>query len=117
MKHLLLTWIGTALALLVTSKFVPGFTITSPVAALIAAVIIALVNAIVRPILNILAFPVTFITFGLFSFVINALCLLLASKIAATSGFRIDGFVPAFLGSIVLSIASTLINYFMRLIV
>lgn len=117
MKHLLLTWIGTALALLVTSKFVPGFTITSPVAALSAVVIIALVNAIVRPILNILAFPVTFLTFGLFSFVINALCLLLASKIAATSGFRIDGFLPAFLGSIVLSIASTLINYFMRLIV
>lgn len=117
MKHFLLTWIGTALALLITSKFVPGFTISGPVAALVGAVIIAFVNAIVRPILNILAFPVTFLTFGLFSFVINALCLLLASKIASTSGFRIDGFIPALLGSIVLSIASTLVNYLMQLIV
>ncbi|MBJ7298394.1 MAG: phage holin family protein, partial [Dolichospermum sp.] len=65
MKHFLLTWIGTAVALLITAKIVPGIILTSFAAALIAAVVIGLVNAIIRPILQILAFPITLITLGL----------------------------------------------------
>lgn len=114
MKHFLLTWLGTAFALLITSKIVPGFIIQTFVAALVAAIVIGLVNAIIRPILSILAFPITLITFGLFSFVINALILWLASAVTPVSGFEIRGFIPAFLGSIVLSIVSSLINYFLR---
>jgi putative membrane protein len=114
MKHFLLTWLGTAFALLITSKIVPGFIIQTFVAALVAAIVIGLVNAIVRPILSILAFPITLITFGLFSFVINALTLWLASAVTPVPGFVINGFIPAFLGSIVLSIVSSVINYFLR---
>lgn len=110
MIHFLLTWLGTAIALLITAKIVPGIILSSFVAALIAAVVIGLVNAIVRPILQILAFPITLITLGLFSLVINALTLWFASAITPGYGFEVRGFVPAFLGSIVLSIVSSIIN-------
>jgi putative membrane protein len=116
MKHFLLTWLGTALALLVTSQIVPGFIIKTFVAALGAAIVIGLVNAIIRPILIVLAFPITLITFGLFTFVINALTLWLASAIIPGSGFEIQGFIPAFLGSIVLAIVSSIINYVLRVV-
>ncbi|BAZ38922.1 hypothetical protein NIES4101_48670 [Calothrix sp. NIES-4101] len=117
MKHFLLTWIGTAIALIITAKIVPGFFITSFVAALVAAIVIGLVNAIVRPILGILAFPITLITFGLFSFVLNAIALMIASALTPASyGFRIDGFIAALFGSIVLSIVSSIINHFVRIV-
>jgi putative membrane protein len=116
MKHFLLTWLGTAAALMVTAYFVPGFIVKTFVAALIAAVVLGLVNAIVRPILAFFAFPITFITFGLFTFVINALTLLLASTFTRGYGFEIEGFIPALFGSIVLAIASSVINYFVKTI-
>jgi putative membrane protein len=116
MKHFLLTWLGTAVALLITSKIVPGIILTSFTAALIAAVVIGLVNAIVRPVLQILAFPISLITLGLFTFVINGLTLWLASSITPGSGFEIQGFIPAFLGSIVLSIVSGIINQIVNVV-
>jgi putative membrane protein len=116
MKHFLLTWLGTAVALLITSNIVDGFKIKTFVAALVAAVIIGLVNAFIRPILRFLAFPITLLTFGLFTFVINAVALWLASVLTPGSGFEINGFLPAFLGSIVLAIVSSVINYFLRVV-
>ncbi len=116
MPHFLLTWLGTAIALLITAHFVPGFVVKSFIAALIAAVVLGLVNAIVRPILSLLTLPITLITFGLFTFVINALTLWLASALTPGYGFVIQGFLPALLGSIVLAIVSTIINYLLRVI-
>ncbi|MFN6568457.1 hypothetical protein A6770_17485 [Nostoc minutum NIES-26] len=114
MKHFLLTWLGTAVALLITANIVPGFSVKNFVAALIAVAVIGLVNAFIRPILSILAFPITLLTFGLFTFVINALTLWLASALTPGYGFEIQGFLPAFLGSIVLTIVSSVISYFLR---
>ena len=116
MKHFLLTWLGTAVALLITSNIVPDFEVKSFVAALVAAIVIGLVNAFVRPILRFFAFPITLLTFGLFTFVINAVTLWLASVLTPGSGFEIKGFLPALLGSIVLAIVSSLINYFLRVV-
>lgn len=116
MKHFLLTWLGLAVALVVTASIVPGFYVSNFVAALVAAVIIGLVNAFIRPILRVLAFPITLLTFGLFTFVINALTLLLASLLTPGYGFEIKGFFPALLGSIVLAIVSSGINYFLRVV-
>ncbi|MBE9052433.1 phage holin family protein [Nostocales cyanobacterium LEGE 11386] len=116
MKHFLLTWLGTAVALLITANVVPGFFVKNFIAALVAVVVIGLVNAFIRPILSILAFPVTLLTFGLFTFVINALTLWLASVLTPGYGFEIQGFLPAFVGSIVLTIVSSLISYFLRAI-
>ncbi|WP_404787468.1 phage holin family protein [Altericista sp. CCNU0014] len=108
MPHFLLVWLITAVSLLVAAYLIPGFTLTSLEAAAIAAVVLGLVNAIVRPILFWLTLPVTILTLGLFSFVLNALTIWIASGI--TPGFRIDGFIPALLGSLVLSIVSGLLN-------
>ncbi|BAY65527.1 hypothetical protein NIES22_56330 [Calothrix brevissima NIES-22] len=116
MKHFLLTWLGTAVALLITSKIVSGFVIQTFVAALVAAIVIGLVNAFIRPILRFFAFPITLLSFGLFTFVINALALWLASALTPGSGFEIKGFFPALLGSIVLAIVSSVINYFLRVV-
>ncbi len=114
MIHFLLTWLSTAVALLITAKIVPGFFIKNFVTALLAAIVIGLVNALVRPILGFLTFPITLITFGLFTFVLNALTLWLASALTPSYGFHISNFGSALLGSIVLSIVSSIISYLLR---
>jgi putative membrane protein len=116
MKHFLLTWLGTAVALLITTRIVDGFIVKSFPAALIAVIVIGLVNAIIRPILGFFAFPITLITFGLFTFVLNAFALMIASALTPSYGFVINGFIPALLGSIVLSIVSSIINYILRVV-
>ncbi|UKO96692.1 phage holin family protein [Nostoc sp. UHCC 0870] len=114
MKNFLLTWLGTAVALLITANIVPGFVVNSFVAALVAVAVIGLVNAFVRPILSILTFPITLLTFGLFTFVLNGLMLWLASLLTPKSYFEIENPLAAFLGSIVLSVVSSVINYILR---
>ncbi len=116
MRHFLLTWLGTAIALLITAHFVPGFIVKTFVTALVAAIVLGLVNAIVRPILILLTLPINLITFGLFTFAINGFTLWLASALTPGYGFEIRGFLPALLGSIVLAIVSTIISYLLRVI-
>jgi putative membrane protein len=108
MPQFLITWLITAVSLLITAHFIPGFELKGIVAAAIAAVIVGLVNAIVRPILFWLTLPITILTLGLFTFVLNALTIWIASGL--TPGFRIDGFIPALIGSLVLSVISGLLN-------
>ncbi len=109
MPNFLLTWLLTALALVITANLVPGFVVTSFIAALLAAVVLGLVNAVIRPILVLLTLPITFVTLGLFLLVINALTIWLAGAI--TPGFQVLGFLPALLGSIVLTIVATVLNF------
>jgi putative membrane protein len=106
MANLLLNWLLSTLALVIVTKIVPGFEISSFWSALIAAVVVGIVNATIGVILKILTFPLTVVTIGLFWFVINALMLKLAA--AVVPGFQINGFLPAFLGAIVLSIINLL---------
>jgi len=96
---------------MITAQLVPGFVVRNLVAALIAAVVLGLVNAFVKPILVILTLPISFITLGLFLFVINAITILIAGNI--TPGFHVAGFVPALIGSIVLTIVGSVLNYFL----
>ncbi|HEY9637551.1 MAG TPA: phage holin family protein [Coleofasciculaceae cyanobacterium] len=109
MPHFLLTWLLTAVSLLITAQLVPGFVVKSFVAALVAAVILGLINAIVKPILVVLTLPITFVTLGLFLFVVNALTIWLAGSISP--GFHVAGFVPALVGSIVLTIVASVLNF------
>lgn len=109
MPRFLLTWLVTAVSLLITAYFVPGFVVKSIGAALVAAVVLGLVNAIVKPILVVLTLPITVVTLGLFLFVVNALTIWFAGSI--TPGFHVTGFVPALLGSIVLTIAASVLNF------
>jgi len=104
--NLLLNWLLSTVALLIVTWIVPGFEISSFWSALLAAVVIGIINATIGFILKILTFPLTIVTIGLFWFVINALMLKLAAGLVP--GFRINGFLPAFLGAIVLSIINLL---------
>jgi len=104
--NLLLNWLLSTVALLIVTWIVPGFEISSFWSALLAAVVVGIINATIGFILKILTFPLTIVTIGLFWFVINALMLKLAAGIVP--GFRINGFLPAFLGAIVLSIINLL---------
>jgi putative membrane protein len=118
MKHFLLTWLGTAIALLITAHILQAFNIGFRVdnfgTAIVAAVAVGIVNAIIRPILRLLAFPITLLTFGLFTFVINGFTLWLASYLTRSYGFVIEGPIAALFGSIVLSVIASIINYFLR---
>ena len=109
MPSFLLTWLITAVSLIITAKLVSGFIVNSFIAALIAAVIIGLVNAIIKPILVVLTLPITIVTLGLFLFVVNAITIWIAGSI--TPGFHVAGFVPALIGSIVLTIVASVLNF------
>ena len=108
--RLLLNWVLSALAVWIVSQVVPGISVATPMTALIAALVIGLVNATIGLILKVLTFPLTILTLGVFWFIINGLMLKLAS--AFVPGFRIEGFLPAFFGAIVLS----LVNLFLKVI-
>lgn len=109
MVNLIIQVVITALALLLAAQVIPGITIASFQTALIAAIVLGILNIFIKPILSILAFPITLITFGLFSFVINAAVFGLAAYF--TTGFGVAGFVPALLGSLVVTAVSTVAHH------
>jgi putative membrane protein len=90
----------------------PGTTTERVLTLLAVAVIFGLVNAIVRPIVRLFTFPLFIITLGLFTFVVNALMLLLTVWIGDQFdlAFEVDGFWAALLGALVISVVSFLIN-------
>ncbi len=98
---LLLRWLLAGCALLLVAYLYPGVQVQSYGAALWAAAIIGLFNVLLRPVLVILTLPVTLITLGLFLFVINALLFWAAASLL--SGFAVDGFWAALLGSLIYS--------------
>lgn len=112
MTSILISWIASIVSLLVVAYVVPGFHVTSVVAAAFAAVVIGLLNATLGNILKMLGCPLMVLTLGLAALVVNALMILLAS--ALVDGFRVDGFLPAFFGSILLSIVSTIVGAIFR---
>lgn len=112
MLHFILTWLATAISLIITANLVAGFKVDTFTAALIGAVILGFVNAIIRPILIVLTLPLTLVTLGLFLFVVNAIAFALVATI--TPGFHLAGFLPALVGSIVLTIVSSIINWVLR---
>ncbi|MBZ0272643.1 phage holin family protein [bacterium] len=77
---------------------------TSAGSFVLAAILLGLVNAFIRPILQVLALPLTIVTFGLFALVINAACLGLVAWMM--DGFDVGPFVPTFFAAIVLSLVS-----------
>ena len=112
MISLIVRWMLNGLALYIVAKILPGIHLLDFGSALIAVIVIGLVNALIKPLLFLLTLPVTIITFGLFALVLNALMLVLAS--ALTPGFKIDGFGTALLGSILLSIVTTIFHSLVR---
>ncbi len=108
---LILRWIINALTLLVVAQLVPGFTIHSFGTALIVALVLGFVNATVRWVLLFLTLPITILTLGLFTFVINAAMILLVSSVV--KGFDVAGFGPALAAAILLWLISLVTNLFL----
>ncbi len=116
--RILLRWLITAVAIYLTAWLMPGIRITTPnafVVVAVMAVILGLVNAIVRPILAFLSCGCIILTLGLFMLVINAFTLWLSAQIAQAFGigFYVNGFWPALLGSIVISVISFVLSMFL----
>lgn len=97
-----------ALGLLLIANLIPGIIVSNFYAALIAAIILGVFNAILKPILLILTLPITILTLGLFSLVINATLFLFAASFI--EGFEVESFWYALLGSLLMSIVSTIGN-------
>ena len=106
----LVHWIVSVVAILVASYIVPGVSVTL-LGAIVMAIVLGILNIFLKPIISILTLPVTILTLGLFSLVINALLIMLAD--ALVPDFSIGGFWIAVLFSIVLS----LVNAFFHLII
>jgi len=93
-----------AATFLVLARYIPGFYVADWGAAAIAALVFGLVNATIGPILTFFSLPLILITLGIFWFVLNALLLTLVAFLVP--GFRINGFMPALLGSIALAVVN-----------
>lgn len=112
-RVLTLRWLISTLAIFAAVQVVPGITFVGPGWELgIIAMIFGLVNVALRPILTLLTCPLVLLTLGLFGLVINAALLWLTSQIAVGLGFRfeIDGFWPALLGGLVISLVTTVLS-------
>jgi putative membrane protein len=105
---LLVDWLVTAVSLFIISKLPTGVEISSFKKALISSLVFGLLNAFVRPVLAFFAFPLTFLTFGLFSVVINAAIFGLAAFFV--DGFSLRwGFWSALMGALLLGLINSLI--------
>lgn len=87
---LVIRWILYTLVLIFVSWIVPGIEVSSFLHAMLVVIIIALINTFIKPFVQIITLPVNIITLGLFSFVINALLLMLAGFLSP--GFEVEGF-------------------------
>jgi len=106
---ILLSLILSTIAVFITAYILPGVKLDGWSSALIVAVVLGLINAVIRPLLLILTLPINILTLGLFTFVIIAACVMLAS--AVVPGFHVDGFLWAMAFGIILAI----INSFLRI--
>lgn len=109
---ILVHWLISALAIVISAYLLPGVHVSGFVTALIIAVVLGAVNVFFRPVLVLLTLPITVLTFGTFLFVLNTLLIMLVAAIVP--GFAIDGFWWAFLFGIVLALVNTALDSFAR---
>ncbi|MEJ8778506.1 phage holin family protein [Pseudogracilibacillus sp. ICA-222130] len=98
-----------AVALIAVSQLFDGFYIENFQTALLASIVLSILNAFVRPLLIIFTLPLTIFTFGFFILIINTITLLLGAKVMG-SAFQIDGFLIAFIASIIISLLNTFLH-------
>lgn len=108
MKGLLVRWLMLTVAIMAAAYLLPGIQVAGVLSAFFAAAILGILNALLRPLLLLLTLPLNILTLGLFTFVINALMLMMASGVI--SGFHISGFWSAVFGSLVIGVISWLLT-------
>ncbi|MEK7135766.1 MAG: phage holin family protein [Patescibacteria group bacterium] len=104
-------WLISALSILIAAYIVPGVSVTLT-GALIAAVVLGALNLFIRPILLVLTLPITILTLGLFSLVINALLVMFASYLVP--GFLVTDFLTALLFALVLAVINWVFHFWNR---
>jgi len=110
MNGIVVRWLISSFAILITSYVLEGIRVDGFFSAFCAAAILGVLNAVFRPILLILTLPINILSLGLFTFVINAILLMMASGVI--SGFDVRGFWSAVMGSMVISLVSWFLTSF-----
>jgi len=112
MRGLFLRWIVLTVSILFTSYIVEGIYVRGFFSALFAAAMLGILNAFFRPLILLLTLPINILTLGLFTFVINALMLKMASGLIA--GFDVYGFWAAVFGSLIITVVNWLLTAFIN---
>lgn len=110
--QLLVRWVVLALGVTIATKIVPGISCDNGSTLIVVVLLLSFFNAILKPLLVLFTLPFIIITMGLGVLVINALLFMLVGELV--SGFAVDGFWAALLGSIVVSITNLLISMLTR---
>ena len=110
MSGILIRWLTATGAILLTAYVLRGIHVDGFLTALLAAAILGILNALFRPIALLITLPINVLSLGLFTFVINAFMLKMASGVI--SGFDVHGFGSAILGSLMISAISWFLNSF-----
>src|SRR4051794_13348383 len=106
--NILVTLLISSLAVFISAYILPGVNVDNFVVAIMVAIVLGVINVFLKPVLLIFTLPINIMTLGLFTFVINALIILLVSYLVP--GFHVDSFSWALLFSLVLA----LINGFLQ---
>lgn len=109
-KGLVIRWLILTVAIMVTSYMLDGIRVSGFFSALLAAAILGVLNTLFRPVLIILTLPINILSLGLFTFVINAMLLMMVSGVI--SGFMVKDFWSALWGSLLISLVSALLSFF-----
>ncbi len=112
MKGILIRWFILTVAILITSYLLDGIHVTGIVSAVLAAAILGILNAFLRPVLIIITLPINILSLGIFTFIINALLLMMVSGVI--SGFMVHGFWSAVFGSLFISLVSWFLSSFIN---
>lgn len=105
---LIISLLINTVAVLAAGYIIPGIKVDNITSAILVAIVLGFLNTFLKPILTLITLPITVVTLGLFLLVINAVIVLLVGAIV--TGFHVDGFLPALLFAIVLSIISSILN-------
>lgn len=108
MQKLLIKWIIAAGAIYAADYLLPGFNVSTAMAAFSAAFLFGILNFFLKPLLTLLTLPVTVMTLGLFLFVINGIMVFIVGKFIP--GIQVGGLMDAILASIVISVITLVFN-------
>lgn len=106
--QLLVLLLINGLAVFIAAYILPGIRVDTFTTALVVAVVLGIVNTFLKPLLILLTLPITILTLGLFTFVINAFLVVLVG--ALVPGFYVQGFASALLFSLLVSLVSSFLH-------
>lgn len=112
MRGLFIRWLVLTFSIAAASYLISGIEVSGFFSAFFAAALLGVLNTFLRPVLIILTLPINILSFGLFTFVINALLLKMASGVIP--GFHVYGFWSAVFGSLVISVVNWLLNSYIN---